>query len=122
MTKALHVIAKQEGIAPKGITQTERKGTYRSNCWVHLADPYELLNGWLYVHETSGAPSKMGGRIEAIEPCMRDPDKYSIKDGWAFVFSASERGKGVIWRGYSQPRPGHGGIVDATLEHELAEF
>lgn len=118
MTKALHLIARQEGISPKGLSPAGNmlRNEYKSGCWVNLGDdPRQLIGGWLYLHENSITVSKMGGRVSEVVPCLRKD--AVITQGFALVFLSSEEAKGIKWRGSGVGR-GHGGIIDATLPHE----
>jgi hypothetical protein len=116
MPKALHVIAEQIGASPKGVSRGNGPAQFISGCWAYLGeDPEQLIGGWIYLHDTSSALSKMGGKVTGISRCTRDTARA---DGIAFEFTNVSEAKNVKWRGTGNVRHGHGGFTDANEPHE----
>lgn len=123
MPKAIHVLAKDEGARIRGLTRIKESdsGEWLSGCWVQISgDPATLIDGYLYLHSTSGSRSRFGGKITGVQDC--DRSEYGveggIQNGTAFRFIPMQECKNQLWRGPKPSGASHGGIVMADLDHE----
>jgi hypothetical protein len=75
------------------------------------------MGGWVYFHPTKRKPSEFGGRILALAQGERIG--AAVPTGTVFTLEARREGQGQKWRGKDHGRAWTGGVVPATLRHEI---
>lgn len=113
---ALHTICKHKGLSYVGLTTIDMSaGEYLSEAWhIAVGDPYDLVDGWLYFHDSSNLRSTFCARIIEVIPKISDTGRSLT------TFRIRRMSYcGVGWRGSKASRSVHnGGIVPALLHHE----
>ena len=119
--KAIHLICRRDGVSLKGLSRIEGKPAfYQSCCWaLREADhPQSLVGGWVYLHPVSkSAPSEFGGKVHEVVAAHREGK--SIEEGYILVIEAKPEGKNQKWRGAEHVMAWTGGVIDASLPHEI---
>ncbi|HEV2189017.1 MAG TPA: hypothetical protein VGR70_17540 [Stellaceae bacterium] len=121
--KAIHFICRRDvdGINLNGVTVVKRglKPIYRSCCWdIPAADAEMLVGDWVYLHPKKSAPSEFGGRVIRFEAGQEWQGK-AHENRIAFFLEATPLGKGKPWRGAEHSLAWTGGLIEASLPHEL---
>lgn len=113
--KSAHFINHKEGIGRIGLeTIDAKKNHYASRAW-QLSDEEAdaLKGGWIYLHNTKGEASSIGGKVLKVE--LAEPSS----DGrYVITFEAREGGKGQEWRGQDHGMAWWSGLVDPSATHE----
>jgi len=106
----------------KGLTLVARdQHIYESCCWAFRPtdDIESLVGGWIYLHPVSkNSPSEFGGVIREVHLTQREG--VAIEDGYILVIEAREEGRDQAWRGANHGMAWTGGVIEASLPHEVA--
>ena len=114
--KCAHFINRKEGIGRIGLeTIDAKKKHYASRAWQLSEEEAEALrDGWIYLHNTKGDVSAIGGKVFDVELAEPASDKRYV-----ISFEAKEGGKGQPWRGQEHAMAWWSGLVEPSSEHEV---
>jgi hypothetical protein len=117
--KAIHLICHATKLSFQGLHRlpAEPAGVYLSRCWIiQEGNPFVLVGGWLYFHESSYQGAGFAARILKVQNCITD----KIRPGFAFTIRRVQGPKGRRWRGNTPSQTcHHGGIVEADFVEEI---
>ncbi|WP_147426211.1 hypothetical protein [Teichococcus wenyumeiae] len=119
MTQAIHLICKREASGDaKGVVVDRANHLFRSGFWdLTPAEADSLRGGWLYLHETKGTPSYIGGQILDFEQELKP--ELARQQRIIFLFKPKQEGREQRWRGRKHAMAWTGGPVPADLPHEV---
>lgn len=121
--KALHLICRRYSDRPglKGLKPIPGEtALYRSSCWaLSEHDARTLTGGWVYLHPSKSDASEFGGVVRTVEFAASGRDGKAKGDGFDLIIESRSEGRNQVWRGAGHQMAWNGGIVDASLGHEL---
>jgi hypothetical protein len=118
---AIHIICRRDdGQNLNGLTLVDSgRRLYRSCCWdIVPQEAADLSGGWLYLHPTKAMSSEFGGRIVSVEQVL-DEAPVAHQERVALIFEARIEARNQTWRGMDHGRAWTGGVVAASLKHEI---
>jgi hypothetical protein len=118
---AIHLICRRQGPSLRNLSQVRgEQNLWVSSCWtISEREAQQLVGGWIYLHpEGKSNRSQFGGVILSFKPCERR-EGASVLQGLAFTFEARKEGRDQLWRGADHAMAWTGGLVPASLAHEV---